>query len=217
MATDDEFFTTDWLDVFASEVEALVISVYKAAIAGIEASDKKERTRLRARDLDSDPAALQESRWRDEQIQAMKYHAGNMGLASLIVLFDDWLAKRHKEAFPEKDNDNWKSRFEQLEKHLCKGPLPLAEPEEMVIARNSIIHHRGKSTYENRGERFNVNERFLIFDEDSGQERVAIEESLLENLASNLAAHVNFWNQQMRKQDLALKPGPPKPKLRQVN
>lgn len=111
----------------------LVISVYKATIAGIEALDKEERLRLKARDLDSDPTVRQEGWWWDEQLQAMKYHAGNMGLVSLISLFDDWLAKRHEEVFRGKKNClKWKCRFKQFEECLREGPLPLAELEEMV-------------------------------------------------------------------------------------
>jgi hypothetical protein len=205
MPTDDFFFDFREVDVFGSEIDALVISVYKTTIAGIEVLDKQERTSFKARGIDSDPEVQQEIRCWDRQIQAMKYHAGNMGLVSLVLLFDDWLAYKHEKVFRGKSNAcEWRSRFEQIAERLPPGPLPLPELEDMVTARNSIIHHRGEPTFKNQYEKEKeVNERFLGEDED-GKIRVAIEEPLLTVLASKLTSHVDFWNGQKSKQESGL-------------
>jgi hypothetical protein len=173
-----DFFETPEIDVFDSEVEALVISVYKATIAGIEVLDKRERAKFRARHLDSDPEVQQESWWWDDQIRAMKYHAGNMSLVSLVLLFDHWRGN-----------------------HRAQGPLPLAELEDMVTARNSIIHHRGESRFEYRGTVHTVSERFLRFDDALGREHVAVDETLLTDLARKLTSFVNLWTQKRRKRE----------------
>lgn len=86
MTTQDEFFDVSVLDVFPSEVDAVVISIYQAAMQGIEMLDRHERGALAARDVASDPLVAQERRWWEDQMQELKYHAGNMGLVSLILL-----------------------------------------------------------------------------------------------------------------------------------
>jgi hypothetical protein len=195
----DPFFDLPEMDVFGGEVEALVISVYKATIAGIEELDKLRQDRFKAYDREAHPEILQESWWWEDQVQAMRYHAGSMALVSLILLFQHWLEKRQKEEFSEA-KIQWRNAFNQLEMKFSSGPLSLAELEGMVTARNSIIHHRGKPEYESRGIVHTVGERFLGFHADSGPERVAIEEPLLIDLATKLVSQVNFWNRQKRKQ-----------------
>jgi hypothetical protein len=191
--TNDDIFAVPEIDVFPSEVDTVVLSVYKAAIAGIELLDKQERARFKARAIDSEPGGFQERWWWGDQISDMKYHVGNMGLVSLTVLFDDWLARRVKKG-------KWKSRFEQLVKQLPKTPLKVCELDDMVTARDSIIHHRGKAKFKDRKETRTVDDRFLDFDNRAGEGRVAVEESLLIDLAGKLKSFVNLWNQHKRQQ-----------------
>jgi hypothetical protein len=192
MATDD-FFNPPELevpDVFDSEVETLVLKAYKATIAGIEVLNNQVWARFEARGLDDPEVQLESQLW-DYDIQAMKYHAGNIGLVSLLAIFDQWLERKHSKVF-RNNGRSWKPRFEGLEKHFEKGPVSLAKLEEIVDARNSIIHHGGDPEFDWNGKR-QVNERFLGFYEPDGQLRVAIEESLLADLASQLRSHVDFW------------------------
>jgi hypothetical protein len=120
------------------------------------------------RGIDSDPA--EDQAW-EYHIQALKQHAGNMGLVSLILLFEAWLDRRGK-------------KLEQL-----ADSLP--ELREMRTARNSIVHHRGEAEFQYGGQTHVVNDRFLDFDG-----RVGIEEPLLTELAGKLKALVNLCNQE---------------------
>jgi hypothetical protein len=89
----DDIFDTPTIDVFASEVETLVISVYKATIAGIDGLNKQKRDRLKTYDRDSHPGIDQEIEWWNGEVSAMKYHAGNMALVSLDYLFKRWIER----------------------------------------------------------------------------------------------------------------------------
>jgi len=187
-----DFFNLPEIDVFPDQVQELVTSVYKAAIVGIEARDEQEQKKFAASSPDSDSEVQQEGLWWDDQIQAMKYHAGNMGLVSLICLFDDWLANTQEGGGRE-------SRFQSLVDCLPEAPLSPQELKDMVVARNSIIHHRGKAEFEHQGSPYTVSERFLNFDDTFGKGRVAVEEPLLTDLASRLTSCVSLWNQQERR------------------
>ena len=145
MVHDDFFESIPPIDVFPFEVDTLVISLYKASIAKIEDLDKEAQIKFRSCDLVSDPQAEQERWWWDDEVQNMKFHAGNMGLVSLFSLFDHWL-ERHEQG------NGWRSRFNRLEEHLGEGPLSLRELEEIATARNSIVHHRGRKEYTYKGQ-----------------------------------------------------------------
>jgi hypothetical protein len=188
-ANDDDFFLFSELDMFPSEVDILVTSVYESTIDGIELLDKQKRPEIKARNIDSDLAAQQEGWW-DSQVQAMKYHAGNMGLVSLVSLFENWRERRVEKG-------KRKSRFEFVNS-LPGTPLTKSELEDMVTARNSIIHHRDKAEFEYGRKLYTVNDRFLDFDNPLQERRVAVDGSLLTELASKLKSFVNLWNQQKR-------------------
>ena len=89
----DDFFDQPELDVFSSEVETLVIAVYNATIAGINSLDKQNCARLNALDRDSHPGVDWEISWWNDEVSAMRVHAGNMALVSLQSLFEHWLAR----------------------------------------------------------------------------------------------------------------------------
>jgi hypothetical protein len=125
----DDFFDIPEMDVFDGDVETLVILAYEAGIAGIDRLDTQRRPRPV---LAANPGLQMEIDWWDQQISAMRHHTGNTGLVSLVVLFDSWLAKKYKKAFPNITGEiGWKSRFEQLENRLLSGPLSPAKLEEI--------------------------------------------------------------------------------------
>jgi hypothetical protein len=117
----DDFFDVSEIDVFRSRVEALVITVYTATIAGIDRMDKQKRTRLKTYDRDAPPEIDQEIDWWNGEVSAMKRHAGNMALVSLHGLFEDWV-ERH-------------GGF----RDLPGSKLTSTRREEIRVARNSVI------------------------------------------------------------------------------
>jgi hypothetical protein len=200
----DDLFDTDALDVFGSDVEALVLSSYKAAIDGIGRLDEKERSRLHEYDLDVHPEVQQEIDWWDKHVEALKYHAGNIGLASLVLLFDDWLEKRERDLLPPvKRPRGRESRFQELEKQLGKGPLSLQRLCEIVDARDSIMHHRGKSRFTWKKRTREVIDEFI--NEVSGELRVAIEELVLFDVTKQVTSQADFWFRTMREKDKRLR------------
>jgi hypothetical protein len=158
MATDDYFCLPD-LDVFPIDIDTLVTNVYKAAIAGIEQLIPE--------------ADMPRFIWQI-QVRDMKAHAGNMCLVSLISVFDHWLEKKHPCGGRE-------SRFKALEKKFGQGPLKLSELNGIIVARNSIVHHDGKSRFwDPRAELWKtVDDQYLDFEgEGEFPTRVAIDEAL---------------------------------------
>lgn len=187
----DDLFSVPELEVFGLDVDGLVIPTYEAAIAGIEALDKKKRAELKERGQ-ADPTSSPELWFWEIQIQEMTTHAGNMGLVSLLALFDHYLSR-------QQPNGNWKSWFERLADTLgAKGPLSLGELQEMVDARNSVIHHNGKREFlDDRQKLRTVSDRFLNFDIGlDGQ--VGIEKELLVAVANKLKLQVEYWNRKKR-------------------
>jgi len=143
MGASDGFFDTPeiQIDHFADGVEVLVRLAYKAACEGINSLDR----RLCPKEAPDD-SQVEVEQW-ETQVSAMRIHAGNMALVSLVCLFDDWLSKHG--GFKELPGDA-----------LTKIRL-----EDIHVARNSVIHHRGKPTYEYRGKHYVVGDCFLDFDE----------------------------------------------------
>ena len=151
------------IDLFESEVDALVISAYRAAIDGIDRLDNRGRPRG---DLASNPGLQVEINFWDEQISAMKRHAGSIGLVSLVILIDRWHARHGK--------------FQEC------ATLSRTQWEEIRNARHSIVHHGDRQF----GNPPKVTERFLDFDEPSNEERIAVTESLLKDVAGELTSYV---------------------------
>ena len=192
----DDVFNTTSPDVFGSDVEALVLSSYKAALKGISGLDEKERSRLHGYDLGVHPEVQQEIDWWEEHISTLKYHASNMSLASLVLLFDDWLEKRERDLLlPVRRPRNRKSRFRELEQKLGKGPLSLQRVCEIVDARDSIMHHRGKSRFTWNKQSREVIDEFI--NEVSGELRVAIEELVLFDVTKQVTSQADFWSRSM--------------------
>jgi hypothetical protein len=178
---------------FTGELETTVIEVYRASIAGIEELDKRAKAEsrpvLRHHDgrwsstmMDGSPFPpdfkptlweLDSLSW-EEHIQDLKNHAGNMGLVSLIILFEAWLKDRGK-------------KLEELVKTLPNTPFTTSDLEEMKTARNSIVHHGGAPKFRDRGKTKEVHGRFLDYD----RLRVGISESVLMELAGKLTEFVN--------------------------
>jgi hypothetical protein len=191
MPTFDDVFSApviDW-DPFDAEVDALVLSVYGATIEGIGRLHKRGCPRG---NLTANPELQVEIDVWEEQISAMKRHAGNMGLVSLVTLLHDWIGRKS-------ERPDWKSQFQQLEGDLGAGPVSLSALEELMDARNSIVHHRGKSTFQWSNKDRTVSERFLDFDETSNEERVAVSKSILEEEADRMKQQVKQWIDAKRK------------------
>lgn len=193
MRNDDYFFNLGPApDTFPNEIEAVVTSMYQVTIEGIELLDERERAGFNA-GIDFDQVIQQKSMWLEERIQALKHHAGNMALVSLVILFDDWIVRQRQ------DGKNLINRFTQLVKRLPESPLTVPELENMVTARNSIIHHRGKSEFtDDKGKARSVNDQFLDFDTCVGERRVAVEQTLLDELVGKVTSFVKLWNRQMK-------------------
>ena len=181
MTTDD--FCVPEVDVFPLDVDMLVTKVYKAAIAGIQQLGKQ---------YNQQPEADGERLIWLFHVRDMKVHAGNMCLVSLISLFDGWLEKKHP-------CGHRKSRFQELETRLGQGPLKLSELNGIIVARNSIVHHGGKSRFRDPSDDLRtVDDQYLDF-EGEAPERVAITEALLTGLTEKIKSQVEFWNAAGRK------------------
>ena len=194
MKADDplgDFFDTPEIDMdvfFGSDVDALVVSAYKAALDGINRLDSEKRPRP---NLKTNPEADVELDLWDQQIADMKRLAGNMALVSLITFFDDWLTRKHWQVF-SCDGHDWKQRFQSLQKKK-QGPLTLERMEQFIDARNSIIHNQGEPRFDWNGRARNVSERFLDFDDVRGRDRVGITDLVLAEVTQELAAQVKAW------------------------
>jgi hypothetical protein len=110
----------------------------------------------------------------------MKRHAGNMALVSLHGLFEDWV-ERH-------------GGF----RDLPGSKLTSTRREEIRVARNSVIHHRGKAKFQYRAVTFDVSNEFLVFDDTSGEERVAIEEAVLLSAADEMTSYLDLRSAKRR-------------------
>lgn len=183
----------EW-DPFDTEVEVLALSAYQATMDGLGRLYKRQCPR-------GDPRANPELQigidlW-EEQVSAMKRQAGNMALVSLLILFEDWLARTCKRL--NLNRVNWKSRFQAIEGELGMGPLSLTHLDELVNARNSLIHHSGNPKFWWNGADRLVGDRFLDFDEDFNDDRVSVSESVLKEEANTVRRHAKHWTEARRK------------------
>lgn len=178
--SDDVFYTPsiDW-DPFDDEVRTLVLLVYSAADEGISKLCGPHV------DLNTNPEAQMEIDLWLEEVSAMKRHAGNMALVSLVTLLHDWLAGKSKKS-------RWKQQFQDLEERLGTGSLSLSSLEELVDARNSIIHHSGAPTFEWKGKR-TVHQRFLDRDEPYKEERISVSQTVLNEEVEKVRQHIKQW------------------------
>src|SRR5258708_18533682 len=142
MTNDIADFFGGAVDLFGSEIDLLVVSVYEATILGIDAADKKARDGFETAGWTHRDEKSQHISWWEEQVSLLKYQAGNMGLVALITLFDVWMSR------PGEEDLSIPKRFQKHEKDLGTGSLSAARFETVLVARNSIIHHSGAPTYE---------------------------------------------------------------------
>lgn len=169
MSTDDFFNVPEIAveDPFRNEVEVLVLQTYKAAIAGIDMLNEQHCPRP---DLSLNPELQIEIDLWTQRISAMRYHAGNMALVTLVYLFQNW---RHRNGSPKLPSCEFIERW-----------------QEITDARDSIIHHNGKPEFDNpyqKQKHRTVIDQFLNFN-DAGEERVAIDWSTLKAVARELTS-----------------------------
>ncbi len=165
---DFDIFYCDPVDFFGDDVNSLVLDAYKATLEGIERLDKRVCDEFRGTIWSHpDEESHRQDHW-EEQLTLLRYHAGNMGLVSLVTLFDAWMIQHGADR-----DSKITQRFEKLEKVLGPGPLSLARFENIGLARNSIIHHSGAPEYPNGKKKYTVETEFIAEISD-GDFRVGI-------------------------------------------
>jgi hypothetical protein len=87
----DDILNCGGVDLFGSEVDTLVVSIYQATIDGIEGLDQRARDGFKVAKWSDPGEKEQELIWWKDQVSLLRYHAGNMGLVSMVTLFDQWL------------------------------------------------------------------------------------------------------------------------------
>jgi len=137
-------------DLFAEEVQTVVIELYQAALAGISTLDAKTKQGFCAVEWSHPDEESQELEFWANQVAMLHYHAGNLALVSLIMLFEQWLMGMAR-VLNTPQADGTAKRFQHVEVVLGSGPLSVSRLQDILIARNAIVHHAGATEYDYHG------------------------------------------------------------------
>lgn len=202
------------VDTFGDEVEALVLSTYTASIKGsliwIE-SGGKISTRT------TDPTESRFFSGGRTNVETLSCHVGNLCFVSLIMLFDGWLNRQENELrdlgllrrreTKKGDRSRIVSRFRAIERVLGTGSLSADRLQEVVDARDAIVHHGGFPDF--KGQRkVVVADEFI--EEVAGAMRVAIGEDVLVRLSNEIKCHAKAWFAEMRQRIRSGRKGAPR-------
>ncbi|MGB8131336.1 MAG: hypothetical protein WCG81_16215 [Candidatus Angelobacter sp.] len=196
----DDILNCGGVDLFGSEVDALVVSIYEATIEGIEGLDRRARDGFKAAKWSDPGEKEQELIWWKDQVSLLRYHAGNMGLVSVVALFDRWLLDEgpSSKILPS-NSDEWSSieRWKEVERVLGSGPLSLNDYSAISTARNAIVHHANATEFKfGRHKRIVASEFIAETDRASS---VGVSDSLLSRLAEQIKAQVELWSRALQK------------------
>ena len=201
----DEFFDdVEPLNTFGQVLDELVISAYSTASPGISKLDQQWRDDFK-KSLGSPEMKDQLLDWWSDRVSLLRYHIGNMGLVSLLILFDRWLLDFYKRGVENgiftkvkkkaklKKKAGERSllmvRILQVEQVLQKSSLSAERLREIIAARDAIVHHDG-------GEIVVADE--LINEVPAGKLRVAIDGEILIRVTKEIEWHTDAWFQRMR-------------------
>ncbi|SRR5216683_4170047 len=196
-------------DLFHGEVDSLVTSVYTATLNGIDGWDREAREAFKSTKWSDEKA--QELAWWDEQAAMLRCHAGNMGLVSLITMFDHWLIEFEQggqeiDVFPKAwdHRSGLLKRFERIESELfkktcVKGTLSSDRLRDLVHARDSIIHHASAAQYVDLKENtITVKDEFLGEIRDTVLEfQICVNGMLLSQFSNEIKQQAALWFSQM--------------------
>jgi len=203
---DDDFLACEPVDLFPSEIDSLVLSIYDATISGISELNRSAHQGFQVATWSHPDEKAQELAWWEDQIAVLQYHAGNVGLVSLIMLFEQWLKDFHtmgeaKNVFPKiskkSKEPSTKERFLSIEKILGSGPLSVDRVQKLLTARNSIVHHAGAAEYEFEGRHSRVDKEFISAVTE-GDFRVRISRVSLMGVADEIKRQAALWFRERR-------------------
>jgi hypothetical protein len=194
----DDFLEVRGVDLFSEEVGAIVISLHAAALKGIDHLDQQAVLGFRGAQWTDLEEESQERHWWSNQVSRLRYHAGNLGLISLIMLFDRWLIDfqrdgiRHKIFTKEKNQ----TPFHQIEDQFGSGVLSESRFQDIITARNSIVHHAAAPEYKDRGKPRKVKDEFIkVLDNEL---IVGLDKDDLIRVTDEIKRQVDFWNKSLQ-------------------
>lgn len=196
----DDILESEPIDTFRDSVQALVIKLYNAALDGIEYVNWQWQQESSTTQLREEQSQL--DFWWEDHVKELRYHAGNMGLVSLITLFDNWMRDLEKEGREHRiftgapTKDTILKRFEWIQKELGNGILTVGRLEQVLDARNAIIHHGGAPEFHYRDRHACVADEFT--DSCPVELRVAVDRDVLTGLSEEVTLHAELWWKRLR-------------------
>jgi len=194
------------VDLFPNEIDSLVLSIYDATISGISELNRSAHKGFQASKWSHPDEKAQELAWWEDQIAVLQYHAGGVGLVSLIMLFEQRVKYFHamgearnilQKTSKKSKEPSTKERFLNIEKVLGASPLSVDRLQKLLTARNSLVHHAGALKYEFKNQPCRVDEEF-IGEITEGDFRVGISREILIRVADEIKGHAALWFRKLR-------------------
>jgi hypothetical protein len=199
----DDFLETPAVDLFSEEVEAIVISFHAATLKGIRDLDQQAVLDFRYATRTEWEEGSPDREWWSNRVSRLRYHAGNLGLVSLIMLFDQWLIDFQRRGIRRKiltqvtdKDENTLPRFRRIKKELegsGGGVLSESRFQEILTARNSIVHHAAAPEHEYLGRPSKVEDEFIKLLPDN-ELIIGLDKDDLIRVTNEINRQVDFWN-----------------------
>jgi hypothetical protein len=212
MADSDELLNTlvEVAHGFEVDINTVVVVNHQITIDGIANLEQREVERVREEFAAEDPDVL-DSLVRTEEwfYSDLRKAAHNLALVGLVTRLQHWIEKfaRELDIKPTRGDDSVLIRYLQsLNGELGDGPVPIKFFQELVMARDSVIHADSRAQWSHKKMRREVAPRYR-----SGFDLEISEEQLKEAVAKAIE-QVKWYEEKRptrraRPSPLAARPG----------
>jgi hypothetical protein len=153
MADSDDLLTTviEVAHSFEIDLRTVVVVNHQMTIDGIGSLEQREIAQTREKFAAEDPEVLDSLvRFQEWFYSDLRIAANHLALVGLITRFQHWIEKFTQELCitPTRNDDAALiGHLKALNRTLSQGPIPVAFFEDLITARDSVIHRDAKTQW----------------------------------------------------------------------
>jgi hypothetical protein len=190
---------------FDIDLDTLVVRNHTFTMKGIDKEEEESSGEIET-DLVGEYYDVLSSQlaWEHTFYDGLRRAARNIAIVGLVTRFDHWIGRFTNRLPPEMRRQSQVSpsalinRLHDLNSYLGPGPLPVGHFEELVTARDSVIHNDSRIEWDHRGKPHRVSERYI-----NACDELEFSEEQLAKAIEEVKTQVKWYEQRLREREAA--------------
>lgn len=152
---------------YETELHCLVTANHKFALHGIELDEAKVIGEMEASlDLENQELGRSIISYTENFYDDLRRSARSLSLVGIVIRFDHWIGKLYRKIAPTAPRQKSLSqKLHSLNDKLPGCPVEIGYLDELITARNAIVHHDSFAEWEHEGKMWRVADRYLQYNE----------------------------------------------------